>query len=115
MLLQLSTNTGQTNNSRPRTGWMNYRTAMRLVINEDESGYMIHTHVPNIVPESMKVTLDDVHLTIEGQVRDFSGDLRFGRYVRHVDLQHPIIKQSLRASVDMNHDLTVRVEKQNRS
>ncbi len=93
-------------------GWMNYRTATRLDIREDNDSIYIQTRIPGIMPDGLDVYIADVHLFIEGYVGTHKRDVQYGRYVRNIPSF--VITDPIRYHLAENDIIIVEIPKQTR-
>lgn len=96
---------------RPPVGWMNYRAATRLSVEEDAIFYYIYTTIPGINGHDMEIWVDGDYLFIEGQIRNPDGLLQQGMYVRHVPLREAIYPNQIDARFDPYGRVVIRLRK----
>lgn len=66
-------------------GWMNYRVATTLHLEETATTYRITTIIQNIIPATLNVLFDGEYLIIEGSIRSKHLPSPYlGRYVKPI-------------------------------
>lgn len=73
---------------------MNLRTALPLFIHEEVQGITILTYIPDLLANTVKVTLTEQHLIINAQIKTPHARILTARFIRQVKLP---------GGVDINH------------
>lgn len=96
---------------QPPVGWMNYRTATRLSVEEDAAFYYIYTTIPGIDGHEMQIWIEGDYLFVEGQVRNPDGLIQQGMYVRHLPLPQAVVLNQIDARFDRFGRVVIRLRK----
>lgn len=98
--------------TKQKRGWMNYRTATLLEIQDTKDAYIVITSLHGVFPDSMVVQFFNDHLIIEGQIQsEQPQNLKFGRYTRRLMLDELIDADQIEAVYLLDGRLIIRLPK----
>ena len=95
-----------------REGWMNFRMASRVSIEETPDAYIFTTTTHGIVPSRLQVWFQNEHLFMEGPLtQKRQGKRPVGRYVRSLITSQPIDPHGIKVLSIIDDVVRIRLAK----